>query len=104
MKISKLKFGDLEGLMEYTENNPDVIHNQTFDLLSKTWGKKKKFVDVDLFLIEFSNDPELEEVILTVYKEEWIKALEMGLEFFEEKEEYEQCSKINELLITIKTN
>jgi hypothetical protein len=44
----------------------------------------------------------MEEVILNVLSEEWIKALEMALEYFEDSEQYETCSQINKLIKTIK--
>lgn len=102
MKPKKLRFRDLEDFMDYNEENQDVIHLETYKVLKREWTKRKKCVDVDLFEIELTDDPEMEEVILNVLSEEWIKALELGLDYFEEKEEYETCSQINKLLKTIK--
>jgi hypothetical protein len=56
---------------------------------------------VDLFIITLTNDEEMDEVILTVNKDEWAPALEMGLVYFEEVEDYEMCIKVKKLLETI---
>ena len=49
------------------------------------------------------SDDEFENIILTIHSNEWIKALELGLEYFVEQEEYETCAHIRNLLIKIKT-
>ena len=49
-------------------------------------------------------DEEYEDMLLTIYANEWDDALEMALEYFENKENYELCSKINKLLTSIKKN
>jgi hypothetical protein len=102
MKPKKLRFREVEDLMEYNEQNQGYIHLETFRVLKREWGKHKKCVDVDLFEVELTDDPEMEEVILNVLSEEWVTALEIGLEYFEETEEYEKCAPINKLLKTIK--
>jgi hypothetical protein len=53
--------------------------------------------------VDFEDDEEYDSIILTIYSSEWIKALEMSLDYFEEKEEYETCAQIRNLLIKIKT-
>lgn len=102
MKPKKLRFREVEDLMDFHETNQGVIHLETFRVLKREWTKRKKCVDVDLFEVELTDDPEMEEVILNVLSEEWVKALEMALEYFEEQEEYEQCAPISKLLTTIK--
>jgi hypothetical protein len=102
MKPKKLRFREVEDLMEFHEVNQGVIHLETFKVLKREWTKRKKCVDVDLFEVELTDDPEMEEVILNVLSEEWIKALEMALEYFEDNEQYETCSQINKLIKTIK--
>ena len=94
---------DLDDLIRFTERNPGVIHIQTYKMLNQEWKKSKTFSLVDLFIIELTDDPELDEVILTVQPDEWEKSLELGLEYFEIVEDYEMCSKIHTLLETIKT-
>jgi len=42
-------------------------------------------------------------VILNVQPNEWDKALQLGLEYFEVVENYKMCSKVHTLLETIKT-
>ena len=44
-----------------------------------------------------------DDITLTIYSTEWVKALELGLEYFVEQEEYETCAHIRNLLIKIKT-
>ena len=56
---------------------------------------------VDLFIITLTDDEEMDEVVLTVNEDEWAPALEMGLVYFEEVEDYEMCTKIKKLLETI---
>jgi hypothetical protein len=102
MKLKTLTFRDLDEMLEYNENHSDQIHLQTFKSLRYEWNKKKKTVDVDVFQIFFEDDEEYEDMLLTVYSNEWGKALEVALEYFETKEEYEICSKINKLLTKIK--
>jgi len=94
---------DLDDLIRFTERNPGVIHIQTYKMLSQEWKKSKTFSLVDLFIVELTNDPELDEVILTVQPNEWEQALQLGLVYFEIIEDYEMCSKVHKLLETIKT-
>jgi len=94
---------DLDDLIRFTKRNPEVIHIQTYKMLSQEWKKSKTFSLVDLFIIELTNDPELDEVILTVQPNEWEQALELGLVYFEIIEDYEMCSKVHKLMETIKT-
>jgi hypothetical protein len=103
MKAKTMSLKDLDDLIRFTESNSGVIHTQTYKMLSQEWKKNKKFSLVDLFIIELTDDPELDEVILTVQPNEWEKSLELGLEYFEIVEDYEMCSKIHTLLETIKT-
>jgi hypothetical protein len=102
MKVKELTLRDTEEVIEYTENNPDVIHSQTYDVLNHTWKKNKKILMVDLFIITLTDDEEMDEIILTVNEDEWEPALEMGLVYFEEVEDYEMCIQIKKLLETIK--
>lgn len=101
MKIKKLTLRDTDELINFTENNPDVIYIQTYEMLNQSWKKNKKISIVDLFIITLTDDEEMDEVILTVHEDEWAPALEMGLVYFEEVEDYEMCSKIKKLLETI---
>ena len=94
---------DLDDLIRFTERNPGVIHIQTYKMLNQEWKKSKTFSLVDLFVIELTDDPELNEVILTVQPDEWDKALQLGLDYFEIIEDYEMCSKVHKLIETIKT-
>ena len=48
-----------------------------------------------------TDEEEIEEVVLTVNKDEWEEALETGLVYFEEIEDYEMCAKVKKLLETI---
>jgi hypothetical protein len=57
---------------------------------------------VDLFIVTLTDEEEIEEVVLTVNEDEWEEALEIGLVYFEEVEDYEMCIKIKKLLETIK--
>jgi hypothetical protein len=102
MKVKELTLRDTEEVIEYTENNPDVIYSQTYDVLNHTWKKNKKISMVDLFIITLTDDEEMDEIILTVNEDEWEPALEMGLVYFEEVEDYEMCIQIKKLLETIK--
>lgn len=102
MKAKQLRFKDLDGLIEFNETQPNVIHNHTFKFLRQEWNKNKKPVDVELFKVNFDDDEEYDSIVLTISSSEWIKALELGLEYYVEKEEYEMCSQINNLLIKIK--
>jgi hypothetical protein len=102
MKAKKITLRDLDELIDFSENEPDQIHNQTYKMLKQEWNKNKKHSIVDLFIIELTNDEEMEEVILTVQEHEWERALELGLEHFESVENYEMCSQVKKLLETIK--
>jgi hypothetical protein len=102
MKAKKMTLRDLDELIDFSENEPDQIHNQTYKMLKQEWNKNKKHSIVDLFIIELTNDEEMEEVILTVQEHEWEQALELGLEHFESVENYEMCSQVKKLLETIK--
>ena len=93
---------DLDDLIRFTERNPGVIHIQTYKMLNQEWKKSKTFSLVDLFVIELTDDPELNEVILTVQPDEWDKALQLGLDYFEIIEDYEMCTKVHKLMETIK--
>jgi hypothetical protein len=104
MKIKQLTFRDLDEMMEYNENHSEKIHEQTFKSLKYEWNKNKKTVDTDIFQIFFEDDEEYEDMLLTIYANEWEHALEIALEFFENIENYEMCAKINKLLTSIKKN
>lgn len=103
MKAKTMSLKDLDDLIRFTERNPGVIHIQTYKMLSQEWKKSKTFSLVDLFIVELTNDPELDEVILTVQPNEWEQALELGLVYFEIIEDYEMCAKVHKLIETIKT-
>jgi hypothetical protein len=102
MKAKKMTLRDLDELIDFSTNEPDQIHLQTYKMLNQEWNKNKKFSIVDLFVVELTDDEEMEEVILTVQENEWEAALELGLEYFESIENYEMCAKIKQLLETIK--
>jgi hypothetical protein len=103
MKAKTMSLKDLDDLIRFTERNPGIIHIQTYKMLNQEWKKSKTFSLVDLFIIELTNDPELDEVILTVQPNEWEQALQLGLVYFEIIEDYEMCTKVHTLLETIKT-
>lgn len=103
MKAKTMSLKDLDDLIRFTERNPGIIHIHTYKMLNQEWKKSKTFSLVDLFIIELTNDPELDEVILTVQPNEWEQALQLGLVYFEIIEDYEMCTKIHKLLETIKT-
>ena len=94
---------DLDELIEFSSNEPEQIHLQTYKMLNQEWNKNKKFSLVDLFVVELTDDEEMEEVILTVQPNECEAALGLGLEHFESTENYEMCSKVLKLLETIKS-
>lgn len=102
MKIKQLKFKNLDALMEFNENQVRDMHLHTFKFLRQEWNKNKKFSDVDLFNVDFEDDDEYDSIVLTIYSTEWVKALEIGLDYFVEQEEYETCAQIRNLLIKIK--
>jgi hypothetical protein len=102
MKVKELTLRDTEEVIEYTENNPDIIYSQTYDILNHSWKKNKKISMVDLFIITLTDDEEMDEIVLTVNSDEWHAALEMALVYFEEVEDYEMCIKVKKLLETIK--
>jgi hypothetical protein len=102
MKAKKMILKDLNALIEFSENEPEQIHTQTYKMLNQEWNKNKKYSIVDLFVVELTDDEEMEEVILTVQEDEWERALELGLTHFESVENYEMCSKVLKLLETIK--
>jgi hypothetical protein len=73
-------------------------------MLDWVYSKKKKPTTIELLIIELTDDEDLDEAVLNVEAFEWVLALELGLKFFEEQEEYEMCAKVNKLLTTIKNN
>jgi len=101
MKVKELTLRDTDEVVEYTENNPDVIYTQTYNMLNHSWKKNKKISMVDLFIITLTDDEEMDEIILTVNDDEWEPALEMGLVYFEGIEDYEMCTQVKKLLETI---
>lgn len=101
MKIKQLRFRDLDGLMEYNETKPEEVHLHTFKFLRQEWNKNKKTTDLDIFNVTFDDDEEYDTIILTINSNEWVKALELALNYFVEKEEYEMCSQIKDLLTKI---
>lgn len=101
MKAKKLTLRDTDALVEYTEAHPEVIHIQTYEMLNHLWKKNKKISMVDLFIVTLTDEEEIEEVVLTVNEDEWEEALEIGLVYFEEVEDYEMCVKVKKLLETI---
>jgi hypothetical protein len=100
--LKTIKFKDLDELMEFAEDKAEVIHLQTFKSLRREWNKTKQKNEVDIFKVLFEDDIEYEDMFLTIYSNEWDIALTKCLEYFELKEEYELCIKINELLTKIK--
>jgi hypothetical protein len=101
MKSKKLTLKNTDELVEYTELHPEVIHIQTYEMLNFLWKKNKKISIVNLFTVTLTDEEEIEEVVLTVNKDEWEEALETGLVYFEEVEDYEMCAKVKKLLETI---
>jgi hypothetical protein len=101
MPTKHLTLKDTDALIEYTESHPEVIHIQTYEMLNHLWKKSKKISMVDLFIVTLTDDEEMDEVILTVNEDEWEPALEMGLVYFEEVEDYEMCIKVKKLLETL---
>lgn len=102
MKPKILTFKDLDEMMEYSETHPQVIHLQTFNSLKKHWSTKKSTSNIDIFKIFFEEDEEYQDILLTVYNNEWEKALNMALDYFVEQEDYELCIQIRNLLTSIK--
>jgi hypothetical protein len=102
MKPKILTFKNLEEMMEYNENHPQIIHLQTFTSLKKQWSTKKTTSNIDIFKISFEDDEEYKDMLLTVYKNGWEKALSIALDYFIEQEEYETCAQIRNLLTSIK--
>jgi hypothetical protein len=102
MKVKQLKFKNLDELMEFNKYQVRDIHFHTFKFLRQEWNKNKKFSDIDIFNVDFEDDEEYDNIVLTIYSTEWVKALELGLEYFVEQEEYETCAQIRNLLIKIK--
>jgi len=93
---------DLNEFLEFSENEPEQIHIQTYKMLNQEWNKNKKLSMVDLFVVKLTDDEEMEEIVLNIQENEWERALELGLEHFELTENYEICSKVLKLLETIK--
>jgi len=102
MKPIKMKMKDMDSVLEYATENPSIIHHQTYKMLESVFKVKKKPTSINLLVIELTDDEDLDEAILNVEAFEWEIALEMGLKFFEKKEEYEMCSKVKGLLDKIK--
>ena len=94
----------MDSVLEYTTENPSIIHHQTYKMLDWVYNKKKQPTSINLIIVELTEDEELDEAVLNVEAFEWELALELGLKFFEEQEEYEMCEKVNELLTKIKNN
>ena len=101
MKLKELKLKDLDELIEYYESYPKDIHLHTFKFLRYTWNKTKIVSDVDLYRVLFEDDEVYESLRLTIYSNEWVKALELTLNFFENQEDFDMCHKIKTLLIKI---
>jgi len=104
MKPIKMKMKNMDSVLEYTTENPSIIHHQTYKMLDWVYNKKKQPTSINLIIVELTEDEELDEAVLNVEAFEWELALELGLKFFEEQEEYEMCEKVNELLTKIKNN
>lgn len=102
MKAKKMTLRDLNEFLEFSENEPEQIHIQTYKMLNQEWNKNKKLSMVDLFVVKLTDDEEMEEIVLNIQENEWERALELGLEHFELTENYEICSKVLKLLETIK--
>ena len=79
MKLKELKLKDLDELIEYYESYPKDIHLHTFKFLRYTWNKTKIVSDVDLYRVLFEDDEVYESLRLTIYSNEWVKALELAL-------------------------
>lgn len=101
MKVKELKLKDLDELIEYYESYPKDIHLHTFKFLRYIWNKTKIISDVDLYHAIFEDDEIYKSLMLTIYSNEWVKALELALNFFENQEDFDTCYKIKTLLIKI---
>lgn len=101
MRVKELKLKDLDELIEYYESYPSDIHLHTFKFLRYTWNKTKIISDVDLYRINFEEDEIYDSLSLTIYSNEWNKALELALNFFEKQEDFNTCYKIKSLLTQI---
>ena len=102
MKVIKMTMRDMDEVLEYTIKNPKAIHNQTFEMIKFAHSSNKKLKSISLFKFKLTDDEDLDGAILNVEKHEWELALELGLKFYEDVEEYEMCTKVNELLNKIK--
>jgi hypothetical protein len=61
MKAKKMTLRDLDELIDFSENEPEQIHLQTYKMLNQEWNKNKKFSIVDLFVVELTDDEEMED-------------------------------------------
>jgi hypothetical protein len=100
--MKTLKFKNLEELIEFSNDKANIIYQQTFKSLRKEWNKTKQKSDIDIFRILFEDDIEYQDLLLTIYSNEWEVALTKSLKYFELQEQYELCNDINKFLIKIK--
>ena len=100
--MKTLKFKNLEELIEFSNDKANIIYQQTFKSLRKEWNKTKQKSDIDIFRILFEDDIEYQDLLLTIYSNEWEVALTKSLKYFELQEQYELCNDINRFLIKIK--
>jgi len=100
--MKTLKFKNLEELIEFSNDKANIIYQQTFKSLRKEWNKTKQKSDIDIFKILFEDDIEYQDMLLTIYSNEWEVALIKSLKYFELQEQYELCADINKFLTKIK--
>jgi hypothetical protein len=100
--MKTLKFKNLEELIEFSNDKANIIYQQTFKSLRKEWNKTKQKSDIDIFKILFEDDVEYQDLLLTIYSNEWEVALTKSLKYFELQEQYKLCADINKFLIKIK--
>ncbi len=66
-----MKMRDMDSVLEYTTENPSIIHHQTYKMLDWIYKKKKKPTSINLIVVELTDDDELDEAILNVEAFEW---------------------------------
>jgi hypothetical protein len=95
-RLKKLKFEDVEDMLEYYQNNKNEIFSRTYKLLREFWDKNKFIDTVNIYETQVKNSDNMKYI--SVMKEEWSICLNEIQEHYVKTEQYEEAVYLRDFL------
>lgn len=91
-----IRINSEEDFEEYMNENKDWYHRLCYEkIYNNFYGEHADVVEIIVFLIDDNPDT---EYVISVDKEDFELNLTYGLAYFEDIEDYEMCTKVNDLI------